>query len=376
ILIRNKRYVFKHISPTPLPDDPYVEVRQAHLVDTSIESGPVEELRETKVSHPLLVVPSPVLSSNDLYLIVGLAHTPATADTESKPEEASLKTEEFEASEPSNTRITSSHSLASSDSIAPLSPDHPLTQTSPTSTPTRVSFHRRIARIADCTYRRTYRPTLSSGMSAQIAEADDLSYSLFRKRYRSSYKTTSPSPSSSPTLPIQKRYQGTSELVEDTEDKSLDLSIKRGFRRRGSWSEDEGLGSEDEGPCSEDKGLSLEEEEAALEGQQAVLAEDTAVDEPLRLGYRALRRHELVVGEGEIPSTFEVVQSSSSYPGSFTSDYSTTTIAVDEDEFLERCRFRSLEGEQERATVTFSAIWRLVLALEAWADRVARMEMR
>ncbi|GKE22879.1 hypothetical protein Tco_1434391, partial [Tanacetum coccineum] len=29
--------------------------------------------------------------------------------------------------------------------------------------------------------------------------------------------------------------------------------------------------------------------------------------------------------------------------------------------------FKSLKRERERATVTFSAIWRLVLDLEAWA---------
>ncbi|GKE28245.1 hypothetical protein Tco_1443629 [Tanacetum coccineum] len=47
---------------------------------------------------------------------------------------------------------------------------------------------------------------------------------------------------------------------------------------------------------------------------------------------------------------------------------STATIMVDDDQFLKkRYRFRSLEWEQERATVTFSAIWRPVLALEAWA---------
>ncbi|GJT10879.1 protein kinase-like domain, concanavalin A-like lectin/glucanase domain protein [Tanacetum coccineum] len=35
--------------------------------------------------------------------------------------------------------------------------------------------------------------------------------------------------------------------------------------------------------------------------------------------------------------------------------------------FSQRYRFRSLERNQERATVTFSAIWRPILALEAWA---------
>ncbi|GKB78356.1 putative reverse transcriptase domain-containing protein [Tanacetum coccineum] len=85
---------------------------EAHLVNTDTESRPVEDLREKE------------------------AHTPATIDTESEPKEAPLKTEEFEASEPLDTKITSSHSSASSDYTAPFSPDHPFTQTSPTPTPT------------------------------------------------------------------------------------------------------------------------------------------------------------------------------------------------------------------------------------------------
>ncbi|GJZ89864.1 hypothetical protein Tco_0661791, partial [Tanacetum coccineum] len=425
--------------PTPLPDDPYVAVRQAHLVNTDTEFGPVEDPRETQVPHPLLVVPSPIPSSDDLHLTIGRAHTPATIDTESEPEEAPSKTEEFEAFEPSNTRITSSHSSASSDSSAPLAPDHPLTQTSPTPAPTQVLFHRRTACMAVRT-----QPTLSLGMSARIAKAAALSPSSFCKRYRSSYET--PLPSSSLTLPIRKRYRGTSELLEDTEDKSLYLDTKR------EGSEDEGYGSKEEGPSSE------EEEEAAPEGQQqAVSAKDTVVDEPLGLGYGALRCHELVVGEGEMPNTFEIPEdgmvytdiltyvppvapvqtppspewSSGSLPVSPSSPVVPTpvaslvttpvaTIAIDEDEFLEvgaqlelhgsilhdhiqlldalpptlfegydrdlkelytssgavrdeifsqRYRFRSLEREQERATMTFNAIWRLILALEAWAGQ-------
>ncbi|GJR81889.1 hypothetical protein Tco_0152674 [Tanacetum coccineum] len=179
-------------------------------------------------------------------------------------EEAPSETEEFEASKPSDTRITSSHYLASSDSTAPLSPDHPLTRTSPTPAPTQVSFHRRTARMV----------------------------------VRIDHET--PSPSSSPTLSIRKRYQGTSELVEDTKVKSLDSDTER-----------EGL--EDEGDGLEDEGPGLEEEEAAPEGQQyAIPVMDTAMDEPLRLGYAMLRRHELALGEGSVPSTFEIGQSSRS----------------------------------------------------------------
>ncbi|GJW85027.1 hypothetical protein Tco_0158172 [Tanacetum coccineum] len=202
-----------------------------------------------------------------------------------------------------DTKITSSHSSASSDSTTPVSPDHPLTQTLPTPTPTWVSFHRRIVCMAVRT-----QPTLSLSMSARIVEATALSSSSFRKRYKSSYET--PSPTSSLTLPIQKRYQGTLELVEDTKDKSLDSGTKR------EGLEDVSHSLEDDGPGSEDEGLgSEEEEEATPEGQQQVApAEDTVVDEPLGIGYRVLRRCELALGEGSMPSTFEVGQSSRLVP--------------------------------------------------------------
>nr|GFB97280.1 hypothetical protein [Tanacetum cinerariifolium] len=48
--------------PTSLPDDPYVAVRQAYLVDMDTESGPLDDLREIKIPQPLLVLPSPVPS--------------------------------------------------------------------------------------------------------------------------------------------------------------------------------------------------------------------------------------------------------------------------------------------------------------------------
>ncbi|GJX14141.1 hypothetical protein Tco_0205899 [Tanacetum coccineum] len=138
-------------------------------------------------------------------------------------------------------------------------------------------------------------PVMSPGLSARVTEAMTLSPLSFRKRYRSSYEMQSPS--SSLTIPIQKTYLGTSELVEDTKDENSDSDTK---------------------------------------------GEDTAADEPLGLGYVALRRCELALGEGSMPSTFEIGQSSRI----------------------------SRDKEQERATVTFGAIWRLVLALESWAGHV------
>ncbi|GJT09124.1 hypothetical protein Tco_0843586 [Tanacetum coccineum] len=129
-----------------------------------------------------------------------------------------------------------------------------------------------------------------------------LSPPLFRKRYKSSYKTSSSS--SSPTLPLWKRYQGTSELIADTETDSDE-------------SEEESIDSESEEATSEDQ-------------QQVVLTEDTAEDEPSGLGYRAARRRALELAEAQ-------------------------------------CQLMSLEQGKEHATITFGALWRPVLALEAWA---------
>ncbi|GJS48695.1 putative reverse transcriptase domain-containing protein [Tanacetum coccineum] len=66
-----------------------------------------------------------------------LEDSPSKAD-ESQPlgSKVPLMSEEFNASEPSGTRTVSSHSPVSSDSTAPLSPDHRLTHVSPTPTPT------------------------------------------------------------------------------------------------------------------------------------------------------------------------------------------------------------------------------------------------
>ncbi|GJS26761.1 hypothetical protein Tco_0487381 [Tanacetum coccineum] len=50
-------------------------------------------------------------------------------------------------------------------------------------------------------------------------------------------------------------------------------------------------------------------------------------------------------------------------------DLYTRSGAVRNEIFSQRYMFRSLELEQERVTVTFSAIWRPILALEAWAGQ-------
>nr|GEX41047.1 hypothetical protein [Tanacetum cinerariifolium] len=120
--------------------DDILPVRQAQLVDTDTESDPHKAPSEVE-------------------------------ELQSLGSRVPLKGKEFEAFEPTCTRTHSSHSLASSDSTAPLSLDHP----SP----------------------------MSPGLLATVTEAMALSNSTFCMRYRSSYETPSPS------LPIsvQKRYK-------------------------------------------------------------------------------------------------------------------------------------------------------------------------
>nr|GEW40855.1 hypothetical protein [Tanacetum cinerariifolium] len=225
---------------------------------------------EKEIPQPLLVVSSPVPSYDDLHLTVGQAHTPAIVDIESDPEEAlseieeflplvykePLTDEEFEASEPSDIRITSSHSTDSSCSTIPLSPDHPHAPTSPA--PTRVSYYHSSARMA-------------------------------------------------------KRYRGTSKLVEDTEDKSLD-------------SDTEGEGLEDGGPGSEDEGPGLEEE------AEEAAPEDILINvPPVRVPVQTPPSPEW--SSDSLP----VLPSSPVVPTLVASQETTpaVTIAVGEDEFLE-----------------------------------------
>ncbi|GJT99856.1 hypothetical protein Tco_1110195 [Tanacetum coccineum] len=306
----------------------------------------------------------------------------------------------------------------------------------------------------------------------------------------SSYES---SPSvSPPDLHSRKRYRGTSELVEDSEedddeedeeieesmdsdsvskdvkdkdpttededpvveDKGLTTGVEGpGMDDEGYGLDDESRGIDGEGHSVESDGLGLEEEEEAVPGgqQQAAPVIGTTMSTPLGLGYGALRRRELALEEGDVYSTFEVGQGSGSAPESerpervsaFRQPTLTTwtdpedgmiyidipdyplpaspiqtppspewtsgllpispspsddpspisspmipltvpshvatpaaveiegflTEAVKEEIFSQRYRFRSLEYKQERVAVTFGAIWRPVLAFEAWAGQ-------
>ncbi|GJW20349.1 hypothetical protein Tco_0030971 [Tanacetum coccineum] len=217
--------------------------------------------------------------------------------------------EESEDSDTSGARSTSS------DFTAPLSPDHPLTHTSPT----LVLFLRRTAHIAV-----RVPPAMSPGHFACIAEVATMSDSVFCKRFRSSYKT---SPSSSPLdLPLRKRSRGTAELVEDDkeedeEDEDEEVEESSDFDSESEDVENEGPTAEDEDPAAGDEGLAAGDEgpvmiveslglggdEAVPRGQQrAAPVVETAISEPLGLGYRVLRCQGIASREGQMPSVFEV----------------------------------------------------------------------
>ncbi|GKE21155.1 hypothetical protein Tco_1432667 [Tanacetum coccineum] len=184
---------------------------------------------------------------------------------------------------------------------------------------------------------------MSPGHSARVTEAMALLDSAFRKRYRSSYETSSSS--SSLAFLVQKRYRGTSKLILDTDseedeigeedtdedeghgldddDHSLD-DEGHGLDDKDHRLDDEGHGLDDDDHSLDDEGRSLaedglglegSEEEAVPEGQQrSAPVMETVVGEPLALGYGALRRRELAVEEDQVYSTFKVGQDVGSVP--------------------------------------------------------------
>ncbi|GKD64161.1 hypothetical protein Tco_1306269, partial [Tanacetum coccineum] len=203
--------------------------------ETDTESEPFEDLETETPESPHIVAP------------------PACHD------------EESEGSGTSGARSTSSNSTA------PLSPDHPLTHATPILVP-----------------------------SLQVEAMSD---SAFRKRFRSSYDS-----SPSPTLLVWKRYRGMSEYILDT-DSEEDEEVEES-----SDSNSESEDAKDEGPTAGDEGPAVEDEGLAAGDEDPTPVVETSVGEPLGLGYGALRRRELALREGQMPSVFEVGQGSGSVP--------------------------------------------------------------
>nr|GFC79003.1 hypothetical protein [Tanacetum cinerariifolium] len=187
----------------PLPEDLYEAIMQAYLVGTHTESEPFEDPEsETHKSSQIVAPPT-------------------------------CHVEELKGSGTSGARSMSS------DSTAPLSADHPLTHT----TFVLVPILRRTARISV-----RVPPVISPSLSASITKVATMPDSAFRKRFRSSYDS-----SPSPTLPIRKRYRGTSELILGADSEEIDGSSDSDSESGDA--EDEDPTAEDEDPATGDEGL-------------------------------------------------------------------------------------------------------------------------
>nr|GFA57852.1 hypothetical protein [Tanacetum cinerariifolium] len=248
----------------PLPEDPYEAIMQAYLEWTDTESEPFEDLEsETHESSHIVAPPT-------------------------------CHIKESEGSSTFGARSMSS------DSTAPLSPDHPLTHT----TPILVPILRRTARMAV-----HVPPVMSHGLSAGIAEVVAMPDLAFRKRFRSSYDS-----SPSPTLPVRKRYRGTSELILGADSEEIDLSSD--FDSESEDAKDEGPTAKDEDPAAGDEGLAMGVEGPGVDDESYGLDDEShgLDDESRGLGYGSLRHQELVLEDDHVYSTFEVGQDTGSAP--------------------------------------------------------------
>ncbi|GKE03745.1 hypothetical protein Tco_1395763 [Tanacetum coccineum] len=135
-------------------------------------------------------------------------------------------------------------------------------------------------------------PAMSPGLSASMAEVEAMSDSEF----------------------LEEEEDDEEEDDEEEDEESLDSdSVSVDAEDKGLTAEDEDLAAGDEGLATGDEGLdigveslSLGRDEAVPEGQQRETpVVEIAVGEPLGLGYRALRRREIALGEGRMPSVFE-----------------------------------------------------------------------
>nr|GEX61083.1 hypothetical protein [Tanacetum cinerariifolium] len=207
--------------PVPLPKDPYEAIRQAYLVGTDTESKPFEDLDAETPESPYIVAPP------------------------------TCHVEESEGSGTFGARSTSS------DTTAPLSPDHPLTQT----TPVLVPILRRTPAMR-------VPPAMSPGFSTGIIEVVAMSDSTFRKRFRSSYDS-----SPSLTFLVQKRYRGTSELILGIDSEEIDESLDSDSESKDA--EDEGPTAEDEDPAAGDEGLAAGVEDTGVDDESYDLDDES-----------------------------------------------------------------------------------------------------
>ncbi|GJU45464.1 hypothetical protein Tco_1202730 [Tanacetum coccineum] len=183
-------------------------------------------------------------------------------------------------------------------------------------------------------------------MSARIAEASALSPSSFRKS------------------------EGDELREEDTKEDEEDESSDADDEKEGYGLDDKGQGLDDEGQGLDDEfspSSPIVPSPVALPVATPVATISVDEDQFLEVGAQ-LELHGSILYDhtqrlDALPLTlFE------GYDKDLRELYSRSGVVRDEI-FSQRYRFRSLKQEQERDTVTFRAIWRPVLALEAYAGQ-------
>nr|GEX56569.1 hypothetical protein [Tanacetum cinerariifolium] len=240
-----------------------------------------------------------------------------------------------------------------------------------------------------------------SGTSEVAAMSD----SAFHKSFRSLYDS-----SPSPTLPVWKS-------VEDEEvEESLDSdSESEGAKDEGPTTKnedpttgDEGLAARVEGPDVDDESYGLDDGSYGLDDEShCVDDESCSLDDEChgveidKLGLEE-EDEEAVRGASLMDTLIAIIPideeqlikvgAQLELYGSILQDHTqcldampltlfanidrdvkelyTRSGAVKDDIFSQRYRFRSLKHKQERTVMTFEALWRPVLAFEAWAGRV------
>nr|GEU32058.1 hypothetical protein [Tanacetum cinerariifolium] len=270
--------------PIPLLKDPYEAIRQAYLVGTDTESEPFEGKARTPES-PYIVAPP------------------------------TCHGEESEGFGTSGARSTSS------DSTTSLSPDHPLTHT----TPAFVPILRRTARmvvgffLALCWYSRVwkrYRGTFELILGTDSEEDEEVKKSSDSDSESEGIEDEGPTTGDEDPvagdegLAARVEVPGVDHKSYSLDDESYGLDDESyGLDDESHGVDDESHGLDDEGRGVEIDGLGLEKEEAVHGGQQqAALVVGTIVSAPLGLGYGALRCRELALKGDHVYSTFEVEQ--------------------------------------------------------------------
>nr|GEV80215.1 MAK10-like protein [Tanacetum cinerariifolium] len=263
--------------PVPLPEDPYEAIRQAYLVRTDTKSEPFEgETKAPKLPHTL-VSPTALPDS-----------TPPTCHVE-----------ESKGSDTFGVRSMSS------DSTAPLSPDHPITYT----TPTLVPILRRSARMAV-----RVPPTMLPGLSTSMTEVAAMSDLAF---------------------------------LED------DMDAEDDEEEDGEMEESLDFDSVSEG--AENKGPSVEDNLAA--GDEA-----TPVQTPPSPGWSS---GSLLIFSAPSIVPSPIISLSVLLPIASPATAKTEGFLTEVGARVET----NLEHKQERVAVTFGAIWRPILAQESWVGQ-------